>query len=87
MTGPDGDALMIQNGAQIKAVHADADLSEKGQSNSFGAMVNYAYEDKQIAGNLKALAEKKRVSASSSVSALARQGRQTVEKLSKVEGN
>ncbi len=77
----------IQNGAQIKAVHAEADLSEKGLSNSFGVMVNYAYEDKQIAGNLKALADKKRVSASSSVSALARQGKQTAEKLSKVENN
>ncbi|WP_299376390.1 malonyl-CoA decarboxylase [uncultured Tateyamaria sp.] len=34
----------LGNGAQIYAVHADADLSENGQHQSSGAMVNYHYD-------------------------------------------
>ncbi|WP_415403410.1 malonyl-CoA decarboxylase domain-containing protein [Tateyamaria sp. SN3-11] len=34
----------LGNGAQIYAVHADADLSENGQTQSSGAMVNYHYD-------------------------------------------
>ena len=34
----------LGNGAQIYAVHADADLSEKGRTQSSGAMVNYHYD-------------------------------------------
>ncbi|MEO0402845.1 MAG: malonyl-CoA decarboxylase family protein, partial [Pseudomonadota bacterium] len=34
----------LGNGAQIYAVHSDADLSENGQHQSSGAMVNYHYD-------------------------------------------
>jgi len=41
----------LGNGAQIYAVHGDADLSDKGQAQSFGAMVNYHYDLKSIEQN------------------------------------
>lgn len=34
----------LGNGAQIYAIHSTADLSEKGKSQSLGAMVNYQYD-------------------------------------------
>ncbi|MEM9475178.1 MAG: malonyl-CoA decarboxylase [Pseudomonadota bacterium] len=34
----------LGNGAQVHAVHADADLSQKGIEQSMGAMVNYQYD-------------------------------------------
>lgn len=34
----------LGNGAQIYAVHGDADLSENGRAQSYGAMVNYQYD-------------------------------------------
>ena len=48
----------LQNGAQILAVHADADLSDAGVERSFGAMVNYAYRQEYIADNVSQLATK-----------------------------
>ncbi len=66
----------LQNGAQIRAIHADADLSANGLAQSFGAMVNYAYEFKAITENLRLLSAKKKVAASNPVRALARQGAQ-----------
>jgi malonyl-CoA decarboxylase len=41
----------LGNGAQIYAVHADADLSENGLAQSSGAMVNYHYDLAQIERN------------------------------------
>ncbi|MBT0959347.1 malonyl-CoA decarboxylase family protein [Alphaproteobacteria bacterium KMM 3653] len=41
----------LGNGAQIYAVHAEADLSENGRKQSRGAMVNYQYELSQIEQN------------------------------------
>lgn len=70
----------LGNGAQVLAIHSDADLSQNGQTNSFGAMVNYAYEPDKIADNLRSLAMKNKVAASSSVRTLARQGSQFLEK-------
>ncbi|MGI9368635.1 MAG: malonyl-CoA decarboxylase domain-containing protein [Ruegeria sp.] len=41
----------LGNGAQILAVHAEADISEAGQAKSSGAMVNYQYDLKVIEQN------------------------------------
>lgn len=70
----------LQNGAQILAIHTDADQSETGRDRSFGAMVNYAYDSDRIADNLRTLATNKKVAASAQVRTLARQGAQIVEK-------
>jgi len=70
----------LSNGAQIHAIHADADLSESGQSQSLGAMVNYAYELDKITENLRQFAEKDQVASTSAVRNLARQGAQIIEK-------
>ena len=70
----------LSNGAQIRAVHADADLSENGLAQSSGAMVNYAYELDKITGNLRLFAEKGQVVISGAVRTLARQGAQIAEK-------
>ncbi|MEL6450103.1 MAG: malonyl-CoA decarboxylase family protein [Pseudomonadota bacterium] len=41
----------LGNGAQIYAVHADADRTEKGRAQSSGAMVNYLYDLNMIEKN------------------------------------
>ena len=66
----------LSNGAHIHAIHADADLSDAGQAQSSGAMVNYAYELDKITDNLRSFAAKGQVAASSAVRTLARQGAQ-----------
>ena len=38
----------LKNGAQVHAIHANADLSEKGHHQSGGLMVNYLYERQKI---------------------------------------
>lgn len=68
----------LSNGAQIHAVHGDADLSENGMAQSLGAMVNYAYELGKITANLEQLAGSSEVARSSAVRTLARQGRKLV---------
>ena len=70
----------LSNGAQIHAIHTDADLSENGRAQSLGAMVNYAYELDKITENLKRFAEKGQVAATGAVRTLARQGAQIVGK-------
>lgn len=60
----------LGNGAMIHAVHAQADVSEKGHEQSLGVMVNYLYDLKQITTNHEGYAAEKRVSASSKVEAL-----------------
>ena len=64
----------LQNGAQILAIHADADLSENGRSTSLGAMVNYAYHPEKIADNLRKLATEQKIAVSGPVRTLARNG-------------
>ncbi len=66
----------LSNGAQIHAIHANADLSENGQAQSSGAMVNYAYELDRITENLRQFAKKDQVAATSAIRNLARQGAQ-----------
>ena len=46
----------LANGAQLHAVHADANQSEAGQSQSFGAMVNYLYELDEVDRRAEAFA-------------------------------
>ncbi|MEM9230330.1 MAG: malonyl-CoA decarboxylase [Pseudomonadota bacterium] len=45
----------LGNGAQIHAIHEDADRTEKGQAQSGGAMVNYLYNLKMIEKNHEAV--------------------------------
>ncbi|WP_238371485.1 malonyl-CoA decarboxylase domain-containing protein [Heliomarina baculiformis] len=60
----------LGNGAYVHAVHAGADTSEKGMSESRGAMVNYRYEAESFAENHERFAAHKEVVASKSVRAL-----------------
>ncbi|WP_299933835.1 malonyl-CoA decarboxylase [uncultured Pelagimonas sp.] len=60
----------LGNGAQIHAVHARADTSENGMSQSNGAMVNYLYDLKKIARNHERFATEQTVTASSEVRTL-----------------
>ncbi|MCR8725170.1 malonyl-CoA decarboxylase [Frigidibacter sp. ROC022] len=63
----------LANGAQIHAIHADADISENGLAQSRGVMVNYLYDLGRISRNLQQFAESGAVAASSAVRTLARQ--------------
>ena len=60
----------LGNGAYVFAVHAEADLSEKGMAESVGAMVNYRYEAESFAENHEKFASHKEVVASKAVRAL-----------------
>ena len=62
----------LGNGALVHAVHAGADVSEKGMSESAGAMVNYLYDRNRISQNHERFAGAKEVVASDAVRALAR---------------
>jgi malonyl-CoA decarboxylase len=76
---PDGKPLdpvarfHLGNGANVHALHSDADLSETGLGQSGGVMVNYLYDLKQISRNLQQLAENRTVAAATGVKALAKQ--------------
>ena len=63
----------LGNGAIIHAVHADADISENGRSQSGGAMVNYLYDLREVSQNHEAFVSTKDVVATSDVQALARE--------------
>lgn len=65
----------LGNGARLEAIHANADLSPNGQSQSHGVMVNYVYDLGEIEANHFALNELGTVAASKAVSALAEEGR------------
>ncbi|MDA8870642.1 malonyl-CoA decarboxylase [Rhizobiaceae bacterium] len=66
----DGQALdpvarfHLANGAQIEAVHADADTSDNGMAQSHGVMVNYLYDLSQVEANQEAYATERKVAAS-----------------------
>lgn len=62
----------LGNGAQLHKVHANADLSPRGQSNSWGVMVNYLYDGARIETHHQAYATEHTVAASADVRALAR---------------
>ena len=63
----------LGNGAIIHAVHADADISENGRSQSGGAMVNYLYDLRDVSQNHEAFVSTKDVAATPDVQALARE--------------
>jgi malonyl-CoA decarboxylase len=60
----------LGNGAVVHDVHAGADLSEKGQSQSYGAMVNYLYDLKKVSQNHERFATSQKVATSSDIRAL-----------------
>ena len=61
----------LGNGAKVHAVHAEADVSEKGQAQSGGTMVNYLYDLNEVAANHERFATSQMVVASGEVEALA----------------
>ena len=61
----------LANGTQIHAVHAKADISEKGLQQSHGVMVNYLYDLAQVEANQEAFAADDTVATSKPVRALA----------------
>ena len=76
---PDGKPLdpvarfHLANGALVHAIHAEADISEKGLAQSGGAMVNYLYDQAKITQNIENFADNHGVAASGPVRNLAKQ--------------
>ncbi|MBB4857984.1 malonyl-CoA decarboxylase [Novosphingobium chloroacetimidivorans] len=60
----------LGNGARLEAIHANADLSENGQRQAHGIMVNYVYDLADIEANHFALTELGTVVTSKAVQAL-----------------
>ena len=60
----------LGNGAMIKAIHANADESVKGQSQSYGLMVNYLYDPGNISSNHEGFVTRQRIAASTQVASL-----------------
>ena len=60
----------LGNGAQIYAVHADADTSEKGHAQSAGTMVNYLYDLNKVSQNHERFATTQETAASSEIRSL-----------------
>ncbi|NCQ24975.1 MAG: decarboxylase [Rhodobacteraceae bacterium CG17_big_fil_post_rev_8_21_14_2_50_63_15] len=67
----------LGNGASIHAIHADADLSSNGQTQSGGVMVNYLYDLARISQNHERFVGSGRIAASPEVKALAAAGKRT----------
>lgn len=62
----------LGNGAVIHAVHADADISDKGLAQSGGTMVNYLYDLSKVEQNHENFATTRKIAATSEVAALAK---------------
>jgi malonyl-CoA decarboxylase len=60
----------LGNGARLEAIHANADLSENGQRQAHGVMVNYVYDLGEIEANHFALTEFGTVATSKPVQSL-----------------
>ncbi len=60
----------LGNGATLERINAHADLSERGQAQSYGFMVNYLYELDDIVTNHEQLMESGRIAASKDVQQL-----------------
>lgn len=60
----------LGNGARLEAIHANADLSENGQRQAHGVMVNYVYDLGEIEANHFALTEFGTVATSKAVQTL-----------------
>ncbi|GAA4219548.1 malonyl-CoA decarboxylase [Sagittula marina] len=61
----------LGNGAQVHALHAGADTSEKGQKQSLGVMVNYLYDLQRVSQNHEKYADSREIVTSSEVRSLA----------------
>ena len=62
----------LGNGASVEQINWLADTSEKGLTQSFGFMVNYAYRPFQIERNHEAYVKRSRIAASAKVKAMLR---------------
>lgn len=62
----------LGNGAIVHAVHANADISDKGRAQSGGTMVNYLYDLAKVAQNHEKFATTQEVIAADAVKSLAR---------------
>lgn len=60
----------LGNGAQIRAIHAAADLSPRGSAQSYGAMVNYLYDPAKVEENHETYASRGEVIAARDIRAL-----------------
>ncbi|MEP0518837.1 MAG: malonyl-CoA decarboxylase [Hyphomicrobiales bacterium] len=67
----------LGNGAELHAAHPNADLSENGQEQSYGVMVNYLYRLNKVEANHQEFAEFNTIAQSSTISSMA----QKAEKL------
>ncbi|WP_099827270.1 malonyl-CoA decarboxylase [Oceaniglobus indicus] len=63
----------LGNGASVHRLHADADTSPRGQRQSGGVMVNYAYDPAKISQNHEGFAKSGTIAATSEVRKLAQQ--------------
>ena len=75
----------LGNGAALAHIHANADLSPRGLSQSHGVMVNYRYDLSEIEKNHEAYAENSEVVASKDVRKLLRQPQPQRAQLSRTE--
>ena len=60
----------LRNGAQLEQINIDGDLSPKGQSESFGVLVNYIYDPETVAENHEAFINENRLVVNPKISAL-----------------
>ena len=60
----------LGNGAQVHAVHAEADISQRGRAQSAGVMVNYLYDLARVAQNHERYATAREIAASSEIRGL-----------------
>jgi len=65
----------LGNGAMVHAIHAEADLSDKGMAQSDGVMVNYLYDLDQVGSNHELYVSTKEVVASAEVKKQAKDGK------------
>ena len=60
----------LGNGATLERINANADLSSRGQKESFGFMVNYLYELDDIVSNHERLMETGQIATSKEIQQL-----------------
>jgi malonyl-CoA decarboxylase len=70
----------LGNGAIVHALHANADVSDKGRAQSGGTMVNYLYDLENVAQNHERFVTTKEVAASADVQSLAQTAKLTQTK-------
>ncbi|MDT8346011.1 MAG: malonyl-CoA decarboxylase [Thermohalobaculum sp.] len=63
----------LGNGARLERINPGADASDRGQGQSWGVMVNYLYDPREIESNHEAYAETGAVAQSAAVRRLAKQ--------------